>query len=108
MSLHRVSHGHAFGDLYREVARIQGRFIQDRGDALEQVRDTKLRRRQIDRHRHSLEPRFQPAHDLATRLAEHPLANRHDQSGLFGDSDERRRGDKASGWVLPTNQVFGW
>ena len=42
--------------------------------------------------------------DLAARLPDGPLAERHDQPALLGERDELHRRDEAAARVLPADQ----
>ena len=76
MSLLRVTHDGAFGDLYAKVAGIEGGVVENECDASDEVGTVKLRRRQIGGDRNRLEPGLQPARHLMTGLPKDPLTNR--------------------------------
>ena len=75
---------------------------------LEQAWVLKLPRRKVDADGQGriLRVRAQPGGGLAAGLRQHPLTERHDQAGLFGDGDEVAWGDQAVPGVLPADQRF--
>ena len=59
---------------------------------------------QIDPHTHRKQACTTPALRLPTGRLQHPLSDRDDQSGLFGQRDEVTRWDHTHHRVLPTDQ----
>ena len=102
-----VVHQLALGDLELDQRRIDPRAIDDGADAHVEVELAELPRRQVHRDRQQLGPRGLPGAQVRARLAQHPFADRHDQSALLEDRDEVRRRDDAAGRVVPTQQRLG-
>ena len=63
--------------------------------------------RQVDRDAHRRHAGIEPAAHLATGLAQHPVADRHDEAGFFGDRNERVRRHQTARRMAPADQRFG-
>ena len=70
---------------------------------LNKIRLLELHGRHIDGHRHR-RARVLPNHGLAHSLFQHPVAQRHDKTGLFGQRNKKRRRHIAQLGVSPANQ----
>src|SRR5690242_7275419 len=44
---------------------------------------------------------------LATRFAQHPLADGNDEPRFLGDGNEATRGDEPAFWMTPTDECLG-
>ena len=87
-----ILHHDALGDLELELVWVEPGLPQRAFDVGQQVRLLELASRQIHAHHHGLLVKGEhlPALRPAARLLQHPLADRHDEAGLFGDGDEHQ------------------
>ncbi len=100
------SGGQALGDLELQAAGFETVGSQRFADAFVQSGLGDLGARQVHRQ-HPRRARAQlppPLCKLAAGLVEHALAQRHDESGLFGHFDEFDGRDEAAHRVLPAHQ----
>ena len=91
-----------FGDFKLEPQRRQSGMRQRRDHRLDQIAAAELHRRQIDG---DLDVRG-PFRRLGAGLAQHPFAERDDQSDILGDRNEVRRRDHALFGMPPAQQRF--
>src|SRR5260370_26100144 len=103
-----VLHDYAFGDLQHELAGVETRGAQRTLDVLDQPRAAELSGREIDAHgaRRLAGEQLLPSARLTTRFLEHPLADRNDETGLFGDRYERCWRDQPALGMLPADECF--
>ncbi len=96
----RLVHQHAFDDLDLEAARVELRGSQGPDHGRHEGRVLHLGRRQVDGHGHVLAP----VGGLFDGLADHPFAQRHDDSGLFGAGNEHAGRHQAVARTVPAQQ----
>ena len=101
-----VLHQDRLGQLQLEQCGGRPAARQRRGHAVDEVGLLELQRRDVDRDRQR-HARAAPARRLAHRLAEHPVAERDDETRFLGHRDESRRRHLAQLGVAPAQQRLG-
>lgn len=100
----RLLHRRRFGDLEHQVFGLQFEGLHDAADQHGQIAIAHLDGGNVDRHAQVAQPGLAEGCQLATGGPQHPLADRLDQAGLFGDADETPRHQQALLGMLPTHQ----
>ncbi len=93
-----------FGDLHLEALGRETGGLQGLQDALGQVGVRELARGQVDRQAQRRQPPAVPLHQLLRGGAQHPVADRDDQTGLFRQRDEVARRDHPALRVAPADE----
>jgi hypothetical protein len=99
-------HQNAFGDLQLEGGSGNPCFVQDFPDQAAEVGLFQLPGRQVDGHFQLRVVGIAPDFQLLAGLAQCPLADRHDQAGLFRIGDECATGNRLGSRRLPAQQRF--
>ena len=99
-------HEHALGQLQLQAVGRQAGVGQRLAHRVDQVAGVELARRQVHRHHPLRLPGVDPGAALPAGLAQHPLTQRHDQPGVFGDRDEAARRHQRFAGGLPAHQRF--
>ena len=99
-----VGHQDTLGNLQFKLLGTQTRFDQRLLDPLRKFSVEKLSRREIHRHRLHREIRLTPTFHLLASLANHPLADRHDEPAVFGDRNEGAGQDQPFLRMIPAQK----
>ena len=102
-----VVHHHAFGELELQIARFEAGFLQYLSNRAHQVVLAELTGGNVNRHDNGLEPRVLPGLVLGTGGAQHPLADRNDEPGLFSERNELAGRHDALLRQVPANERLG-
>jgi len=97
----------ALGELELEELGAQPGFDQRRAYHRDELARLELLRRDVHRDAEAREAQRLPARALLARLAQHPLADRHDELRVLGDRQELARQHRAELRVLPAQQRLG-
>ncbi len=99
-----VVHQHALGELELDqlAADAVGRGLGDQQG--QQAGVDEVRRGEVERDAHLGQALVEPLAQLATGAPDHPLAERHDQAGLFRERHEACRRQQAEVGVLPADE----
>ena len=99
-----VVHEQAFGQFEFEILRRHAGLLQDQIQSVDKALAPELHGGNIDRHGHRGQAGVEPGADLPAGLAQHPLADRHDEAALLRDRNELRRQNKPERRVIPADQ----
>eukprot|EP01022_Parablepharisma_sp_SALTPOND_P027435 TRINITY_DN665_c0_g3_i1.p1 TRINITY_DN665_c0_g3~~TRINITY_DN665_c0_g3_i1.p1 ORF type:complete len:1952 (-),score=631.07 TRINITY_DN665_c0_g3_i1:246-6101(-) len=103
-----IVHQQALGEFQLEAARIGAGPFDGIEHGLDEIGLAQLRRADIDGNAQVFAVGLVgPGGQLLARGLQHPVAQREDQSGLFGQRDEVARWHHAALRVLPAHQHFG-
>ena len=97
----------ALGDLETELGRVDRALRDDVADLVDEVFSLELADREVHRDREGRADDRTPLHRLASRLFKHKAAERENEPGLFGESDERVRAEQAPITVIPPHKRLG-
>ncbi|MOA07104.1 hypothetical protein D3C78_1267830 [compost metagenome] len=101
-----VLHEQALGDFQLQQTCIHTSFGQYLSQVREQVLVGKLPCREVHGDPQVRQSLLLPGHVLLAGGLEHPLADRHDQTGLFGDGDELHRCHDTQVRMVPAQERF--
>src|SRR6266849_8958164 len=86
-----ILHGHALGDLELETLRFDPRLLDGRLDSVNQRELAELARGKIHGHPEIGEAEVPEGAGLMKGGAQHPIADQHDESALFGHGQATSR-----------------
>ncbi|RMS60168.1 hypothetical protein ALP65_04561, partial [Pseudomonas aeruginosa] len=101
-----IAHGGRFGHLEDQVAGLQAVAQECVAHRVDQAGMGELQGRKVHRDVPLRMPAVQPEAHLPAGFVEHPLADLHDQAGLFRQRQELAGGDQPVLRMLPAQQRF--
>ena len=97
---------HAFGQFNFQILRLQAAGRQRARYRLQNLALPEMPAGHIDGHRYNTDILRSPLHCLPTGFVQHPVTDRQDQPGLFGDRYKLVRWHQSQFRVLPAQQCL--